>query len=88
VLENVGTYGGVPFLRYYAWQNGNPVLPTTLLPSPLSAANLGKPVKISLSFRTFAGRDFNRTDSGFTDLQGSVFVRAADPVDTTNGPRC
>ena len=40
VLENVATYGGTPFLRYYAWQNGNPVLPTTLLAAPLSAANL------------------------------------------------
>lgn len=88
LLENVATYGGTPFLRYYAWQNGNPVLPTTLLPAPLSALNLGKPVKIAVSFRTYPGRDFRNNNSGSTDLQNAVFVRAADPVDTTNGPRC
>lgn len=90
LLENVGTYGGTPFLRYYAWQNGNPVLPTTLLPAPLSAANLAKPVKIAVSFRAFPGRDFrnNGTNRGYSDFQNAVFVRAADPVDTTNGPRC
>lgn len=88
LLENVSTYGGTPFLRYYAWQNGNPVLPTTLLPAPLTTANLAKPVKISLSFRTHANRDFRNNAQAYTDLQGSVFVRAADPVDTTSGPRC
>lgn len=87
LLENVTTYGGTPFLRYYAWQNGNPVLPTTLLPAPLSAANLAKPVKIAVSFRTYPARDF-RTTKASSDLQNAVFVRAADPVDTTNGPRC
>ncbi len=90
LLENVGTFGGTPFLRYYAWQNGNPVLPTTLLPAPLSTANLAKPVKIAVSFRAFPGRDFRTsgTSGGYTDFQNAVFVRAADPVDTTNGPRC
>lgn len=88
LLENVAPIGGTPFLRYYAWQNGNPVLPTTLLPAPLSAANLAKPVKIAVSFRTYPARDFRNTTSGFADMQNAVFVRAADPVDTTNGPRC
>ena len=90
LLENVGTFGGTTFLRYYAWQNGNPVLPTTLLPAPLSTANLAKPVKIAVSFRAFPGRDFRSsgTNSGYTDFQNAVFVRAADPIDTTNGPRC
>jgi prepilin-type N-terminal cleavage/methylation domain-containing protein len=88
LVENVATYGGIPFLRYYAWQNGNPVLPTTMLPAPLTIANLAKPVKISLSFRTYANRDFRNTSTAYTDLQNSVFVRAADPVDTTSGPRC
>jgi len=88
LVENVATFSGTPFLRYYAWQNGNPVLPTTLLPAPLSASNLGKPVKISLSFRTYPNRDFRNNSGGYTDMQNSVFVRAADPVDTTNGPRC
>ena len=90
VMENVGTYGGTPFLRYYAWQNGNPVLPTTLLPAPLSTANLAKPVKIAVSFRAFPARDFKTsgTSGGYTDFQNAVFVRAADPIDTTNGPRC
>jgi len=88
LLENVATYGGTPFLRYYSWQSGNPVLPTTLIPAPLSAANLPLPVKISLTFRTLPGRDFNNDSLGSTDLQNSVFVRAADPIDTTKGPRC
>lgn len=88
LLENVATFGGTPFLRYYAWQNGNPVLPTTLLAAPLSAANLGKPVKIAITFRTYPARDFRNNAAGSTDMQDAVFVRAADPVDTTNGPRC
>ena len=87
VLENVGTYGGIPFLRYYAWQNGNPVLPTTMLPAPLSTANLALPVKIALSFRAYPGRDF-RNNTGYTDMEDALFVRAADPIDTTKGPRC
>ncbi len=88
LLENVTTIPSTPFLRYYAWQNGNPVLPTTLLPAPLSVANLALPVKIAVSFRTLAARDFNNDNVGSTDLQGAVFVRAADPIDTTKGPRC
>lgn len=88
LVENVATFGGTPFLRYYAWQNGNPVLPTTLLPAPLSASNLAKPVKIAVSFRTYPNRDFRNNNAGYSDLQNAVFVRAADPVDTTNGPRC
>ncbi len=87
ILENVATAGGTPFLRYYAWQNGNPVLPTTLLAAPLSAANLPLPVKIALSFRTYPARDF-KNNTGSTDMQDAVFVRAADPIDTTKGPRC
>ncbi len=87
VLENVGTYSNIPFLRYYAWQNGNPVLPTTMLAAPLSTANLALPVKIALSFRAYPGRDF-RNNTGYTDMQDALFVRAADPIDTTKGPRC
>jgi len=58
--------------------------------TPLSTANLAKPVKIAVSFRVFPGRDFRTTGTsgGYTDFQNAVFVRAADPVDTTNGPRC
>ncbi len=63
------------------------MLPTTLLPAPLSTANLALPVKIALSFRTYPARDF-RNNSGFTDMQDALFVRAADPIDTTKGPRC
>jgi hypothetical protein len=90
LLENVGTFGGTPFLRYYAWQNGNPVLPTTLLPAPLSTANPARPVTLAASSRVFRGRAFRTsgTSGGYTDFQNAVFVRAADPVDTTNGPRC
>jgi hypothetical protein len=88
VLENVGTYGGTPFLRYYAWQAGSIVLPATQLTAPLSATDLPRPVKIALSFRTYAGRDFRNNNLSTTDLQDSVYVRSADPVDTTNGPKC
>lgn len=88
LIENVQTYDGTPFLRYYAWQNGNPVLPTTMLPAPLSTANLALPVKIAVSFRTLPARDMRNNSLGSADLQNAVFVRAADPVETTMGPRC
>ena len=34
------------------------------------------------------GRATSATTRGYTDMQDALFVRAADPIDTTKGPRC
>jgi hypothetical protein len=87
LLENVQAQAGVPVFRYYAWGSGDPLLPDALLATPLSAANLGRPVKIAVAFRALPARDLKSTQ-GASDMQDSVFVRSSDSTNPVGGPRC
>lgn len=87
ILENVTTLAGTPFLRYYGWGTGTPLLPDAQLATPLAGENLGRTVKVAAAFRANPAADF-RNAEGSAVLQDSVFVRSADPLDPTRGPRC
>jgi type II secretory pathway pseudopilin PulG len=87
LLEDVQPIGGTPLFRYYAWTAGATVVPTTLLATPLSAADRVRPVKFAISFRAYPSASF-RSQRGSADLHDSVFVRTADPSDPTRGPQC
>ncbi len=87
LLENVQQITGTPLFRYYGWTAGTPVVPSTLMATPLNSASLALPVKIAVSFRVNPGSDF-RNQRGAAELHDSVFMRAGDPTDTSTGPRC
>lgn len=87
LLENVQTVAGVPLLRYYAWTAGATPTPSTLLATPLSAANLPLQVKIAVSFVVLPDRAFN-TSRPTATFEDSVFMRLADPNDTSHGQAC
>lgn len=87
---NIGAVSGVPLFRYYAWKQGSgstPTLPDTVpLTTPLSAADLQRVVKISISFAALPAK---YTTSAFmkTVVNDDVFVRTADPSQIA-GPKC
>jgi prepilin-type N-terminal cleavage/methylation domain-containing protein len=90
LATNIGAVSGVPLFRYYAWKagsGGTPTLPDTVpLTTPLSAADLQRVVKISISFAALPAK---YTTSAFmkTVVNDDVFVRTADPSQLT-GPKC
>ena len=87
LLENVQLVAGVPLLRYYAWTAGRTPTPSTLLATPLSAANLPLQVKIAVAFTVLPDRAFN-TSRPTATFEDSVFMRLADPNDTSHGQAC
>lgn len=87
LAENVQPVSGVPLFRYYAWTAGSSPTPSTLLATPLSSANLPLQVKIAIAFTVLPERAFHTTRPTAT-FEDSVFMRMADPNDTTHGPAC
>ena len=87
LLENVQPEAGIPMLRYYAWTAGASPTPSTLLATPLSAANLPLQVKIAVAFTVLPDRAFN-TSKPTATFEDSVFMRLADPNDTSHGQAC
>ncbi len=87
LLENAQQIPGTPLFRYYGWTAGTPVVPSTLIATPLNSASLALPVKIAVSFRADPAADF-RNQRGAAELHDSVFMRTGDPTDTSTGPRC
>ena len=75
VVENVQPLTGTPVFRYYKWSSGTPAVPSTLLTTPLSAADRALSVKISIAFRVNPSREF-RNDRAHAELSDSVFVRS------------
>jgi hypothetical protein len=78
---------GVPVFRYYAFTATPPATPTVLLPTPLSATDRARTVKISVSF-VARPRRTSTDPKAETTFQNDVFVRTADPTAPGGGPRC
>jgi prepilin-type N-terminal cleavage/methylation domain-containing protein len=87
LLENVATVGSTPLFRYYSWGSGSSPTPSTLLATPLVAANIALPVKIGISFAALPDRAFNTSKPSAT-FDDSVYMRLADPTDPTHGQAC
>ena len=88
LLENVAQTGTTPVFRYYTWGTSTPTQPDALLTAPLSTANEARVAKIAVSFTALPAADFRDTTYGSAQMQDSVYVRIADPTDTSRGPRC
>src|SRR5205823_14902479 len=86
LLTDSTTLAGIPFFRYYALTTTGIPTPSILLPTPLSAADRARAVKISVSFLTRAAGPAQGAAS--TTLQTDVFLRNADPTNPGSGVKC
>lgn len=74
--------------RYYAFTTTKPYAPTVPLTTfPLSATNLPKVVKVSLSFIVRPDRATGTSKRELT-FQGSSYTRTSNPLDPTKGANC
>jgi hypothetical protein len=87
LAENVQQVGTTPLFRYYSWTAGTNPLPSTLMTTPITGANLALPVKVAITFTVLPERNFNRSTPTST-FEDSVFTRLADPNDTSHGQAC
>jgi type II secretory pathway pseudopilin PulG len=87
VATRVEVLPGTPFLRYYAFSASGAVTPDLLLPTPLSAADAARVVRIGLTFRTQPDQSFRPGPTSLV-LDDAVYVRMATPTDPRNGPQC
>jgi prepilin-type N-terminal cleavage/methylation domain-containing protein len=82
-----------PIFRYYAYNVPAPPAipkPVTLLPTPLSAPDLGRVAKIEIGFVALppGTRPPYVKATGASTLQNEVYVRVADPNDPAPTPTC
>jgi prepilin-type N-terminal cleavage/methylation domain-containing protein len=74
--------------RYYGFTSTKPYQPTVALTTfPLSATDLGKVVKVSISFIVRPDRATTTSKRELT-FQGSSYTRTSNPLDPTKGPNC
>ena len=84
LLSDVERAPGVPVFSYYAWTTSGTVVPSVLLPAPLSAADAARTVRVVVSFRALP---VGKTTSGESIvLQDEAFARQANP-NAADGPR-
>lgn len=77
LLADAATVGGAPVFAYYAWTSSGTVAPTVSLPTPLSAADALRTVRVTIQFKAQPSGKPNSVES--TVLQDEVFSRTADP---------
>lgn len=87
LADNVDPVPGTSIFSYYAWSASGQVLPSVLLPTPLSTADAQRTVRIAVQFQvTPDGNGANaRSSKQTTALQNDVFTRTADP-NASGGP--
>jgi Tfp pilus assembly protein PilW len=86
IVSNVSPLGATPVFRYYAFTNTDPPTPTELLPTPLSAADMARTVKVGVSFVVSPVKARNsEVQSVFQD---DVYSRKSDPSQPQQSPKC
>jgi len=76
----------VPFFRYYMFDGSDPIRPSRLLPTPLSAGDAARVVQVTISYAALPSRGGSgTTPEPFT---ANVYVRTADPTDPDHSPLC
>jgi prepilin-type N-terminal cleavage/methylation domain-containing protein len=80
LTDVVGLADGTPVFRYYAYDG-------TVLPSPVSAANLKKLAQVKIAFKALPSRG-KSTDPGTVVFQDQIFVRDVDPNVAIPNPVC
>jgi prepilin-type N-terminal cleavage/methylation domain-containing protein len=87
LLTNVQGVPGVPFLRYFAFTQTAPIVPTLLLATPLSTNDAAKTVQVSLAFTALPDPKLGQPKPAIS-FDNDVYVRAANPTDPSHGPLC
>jgi prepilin-type N-terminal cleavage/methylation domain-containing protein len=76
----------VPFFKYYSFSDTDPIRPSNLLTTPLSATDRDNVVQVTVNFQALPSR-LNSTYPG-EPFTSDVFVRTADPTDPEHSPLC
>ena len=76
----------VPFFRYYSFDGNNPIRPSRLLATPLSANDAQRVVQITVSYQALPSRGGSGTLA--EPFTANVYVRTADPTDPDHSPLC
>jgi prepilin-type N-terminal cleavage/methylation domain-containing protein len=76
----------VPFLRYYTFDGSDPIRPSRLLATPLSAEDAARVVQITVAYGSLASRGGSATTA--EPFTANVYVRTADPADPDHSPLC
>lgn len=86
VLDHVQPQGSAPFLRYYMFDGSDPIRPSRLLSTPLSASDAARVVLITVAYGSLASRGGSATTA--EPFTANVYVRTADPTDPDHSPLC
>lgn len=85
LAHNVDPVAGAPIFSYYTWAASGPVSPSLALPTPLSAADAQRVVRVAVRFQvTPEGKGAHSAKNALA-LQNDVFARTADP-NASGGP--
>jgi prepilin-type N-terminal cleavage/methylation domain-containing protein len=92
LADNVaqGDFGTGTYFQYFSYDSAKPPQPTVPVPggTGLTADQLSGIAKISVSFKSLAGRKTKATDLGTVLFTDDVYVRSVDPNSTTPKPEC
>jgi prepilin-type N-terminal cleavage/methylation domain-containing protein len=76
----------VPFFRYYTFDGSDPIRPSRLLATPLSASDAARVVQVTISYAALPSRGGSGTTA--EPFTANVYVRTADPTDPDHSPLC
>jgi prepilin-type N-terminal cleavage/methylation domain-containing protein len=76
----------VPFLRYYSFDGNDPIRPSRLLATPLSATDAQRVVQVTVAYQALPSRGGSGTVA--EPFTANVYVRTADPADPEHSPLC
>ncbi len=76
----------VPFFRYYMFDGSDPIRPSRLLATPLSASDAARVVQVTINFAALPSRGGSGTTA--EPFTANVYVRTADPTDPDHSPLC
>lgn len=87
LITNIAPVSGTPVFRYYKFTLTDPITPSVLMTTPLSAADLANTVRIAVSFvaQPLQGTANNSVSTTFENY---VYVRTSDPTDPQRSPAC
>lgn len=77
----------VPFFRYYMFDGNDPIRPSKLLATPLSASDAARVVQITVSYAARPSR-LGASASSAEAFTANVYIRTADPTDPDHSPLC
>jgi hypothetical protein len=86
LITNVTPVTGRPVFRYFAFTTDDPPTPTELLPTPLSAADMARTVRMGIAFVVSPLKARNsEVQSTFED---EIYSRKSDPTQPQQSPKC